>query len=240
MPMRLPIIFTDSTIGILVLLLQMGCASQNIPTPAQVENYAARRDLNGLSVYLRQPDGWHEYGFGDGKLIDNLLPSNRKIASDIPDNNHVTNEIHELMYFEKKFGRSPNVSTDLKLAFPAEISPDRQWIAAALQSRPQFNPPPIAVAIQEMKGEGRVLIYPQWSIETLAWAPTSDRVALVEEMRNRTPGRPSELITGIFGWRGRGNYNDVAVSVYSQAGNLVCRTILGEHIEDNIERITWH
>ena len=91
-----------------------------------------------------------------------------------------------------------------------------------------------------MKGEGRVLIYPQWSIETLAWAPTSDRVALVEEMRNRTPGRPSELITGIFGWRGRGNYNDVAVSVYSQAGNLVCRTILGEHIEDNIERITWH
>jgi hypothetical protein len=238
--MRLLIIFTNGAIGILVLLPQMGCASQNIPTPAQVENCTAMRDLIGLSVYLRRTDGWHEYSFGGGKLIDNLLPSSRRIASDIPGNNQAANETHELMYFEKRFSRSPNVSNDLKLAFPAEISPDRQWIAAALQSRPQFNPPPIAVAIQEMKGEGRVLIYPQWSIETLAWAPTSDRVALVEERRNRAPGRPSELITGVFGWRGSGNYNDVAVSVYSRAGNLVCRTILGDHIEDNIERITWH
>ena len=215
--------------GLLFAACLAGCAPvqrEQSYALAGVEDCAGVMAARGLRVYLLADQGWDELRF-DGTAIRQSqaagAPSGRIQRND-PDISHD---------IEERFpGESIRLATGEKLGFPAARSPDNKKWAAGILSEDRMSP--TRLLIRDGAKFHRVDAIPGLRIETLAWSPQSDHVAVIEQNYDTRSRTFRDLISphGV-------SYSDVVLRLYAPSGELACQTVVAKRKRTPQPLIEW-
>jgi hypothetical protein len=184
-----------------------GCAaSEHIQLKPGISSCVDISGLQGLRVYVWRDGGLDEFSFDKGMLRQSAIDSGpeRRIPRNDPD---VLEKI-EVMYPSE----GQLLPSGERLGFPAAQSPDRlKWAAVHRHSS-----------------------LPGFRVETLAWSPQSDRLAIIERNFDNRARTPLDLISahGV-------QYSDLVLSIYAASGKIVCQSLIASKRRTPQPKLEW-
>jgi hypothetical protein len=204
-----------------------GCAaSEHIQLKPGISSCVDISGLQGLRVYVWRDGGLDEFSFDKGMLRQSAIDSGpeRRIPRNDPD---VLEKI-EVMYPSE----GQLLPSGERLGFPAAQSPDRLKWAAGVRSNNPLSP--TEFVIREGAAVHRHSSLPGFRVETLAWSPQSDRLAIIERNFDNRARTPLDLISahGV-------QYSDLVLSIYAASGKIVCQSLIASKRRTPQPKLEW-
>ncbi len=192
--------------------------------------------LVGIRVYLHINAQWNQFQIADSTIVRTILSDNDRPNARVPRNDLGLNSLRS---FSKQFPSAQELAVGYgKLGYPAQLSPNGQWLAASLvESGDGGSGLPSRLVIYSNVSRQAIEISPQLPIDTIAWDPQSGRLAIVEKSHDAAPRSVNAIVASLFGWTIY--FNDVALSVYDTSGGLLCRSLLDVKKADVSTLIEW-
>lgn len=224
MPMQI-----RTTLACLTMVCFSGCAvtepGLSYAAPGTTD-CAGAIAAKGLRVYVLADEGWDEFRF-DGSAIRQstaAAATGRRIERNDPD---ISEDI------EKRFPEAPRrLSSGEKLGFPAARSPDGQKWAAGILTTDRMSP--TELLIKNGGAFHRVGAISKFRIETLAWSPRSDQIAVIAQNYDNRSRTFKDLISphGV-------SYSDIVLRLFRPSGELICQTLIAKKRRTPQPLIEW-
>jgi hypothetical protein len=221
-------------VGMLVAATSIGTFAQ-APKGVPDDPLSACRNVSGaerVHVYVAgATGGWKDYAAGS----DTPRPVTLGNPEALPRNNRGVNG--DPIWSTRFPGVPQQASSSRTRGFPAAESPDRRLFAAALYDGDIARGSTRTVSITDLPvGSMRVFSVPL-SVEALAWAPDSQRLALIEVADDATIRDAGGAAARLFGWKKV--YRDYWLGIYTVEGAPLCRMRILKRVINTSVRIVW-